>query len=124
MKVNRASLPVAIALGLSLILAACSTARPQQASAELLQKIENARTPADHKELVAYYEAAASEAKANADRHRKMARSYSVWEPSGRGGGASMNRHCNSIADKYDATAREYSTMATLHRQLSQQAAP
>lgn len=124
MKSKRTSLPVAVALGLSLILTACTTAGPRPPSAELLQKIENARTPADHNELAVYYEAAAAEAKANADTHRKMARSYSIREPIGRGGGASMNRHCNAIADRYAETAQEYSMMATLHRQLSQQPTP
>jgi hypothetical protein len=107
---------------LSVALAGCASA-PSAPSADMLQRIESARTPADHEALAAYYDREAAAARAMASTHRKMAISYQRSLSGGRGG-ASMPAHCNAIARNQEAVAVEFDAMAAAHRQIGQQAQP
>lgn len=111
-----------LAVGIGLTLAGCATS-PQAPSSELLQKIESARTRADHENLAAYYNKAAQDARSTAEGHRKMAKSYQSWQTAGRGG-SGIYSHCNALAAQYDKAAEEYAAMAATHRQMGQQATP
>jgi hypothetical protein len=113
---------IASAFVLSVILAGCAS-EPTAPPADLVQRIETARTPADHEKLASYYDREASAARASAAAHRKMATSYQGTVAGGRGG-ASMPAHCNAIVRSQEAIATEYEGMAAAHRQMGQQAKP
>lgn len=113
---------IAAALLLSVILAGCASG-PAAPPADLLQRVESARTPADHEALAAHYDKQASAARASAQVHRKMATSYQGMIAGGRGG-ASMPAHCNAIVANQEAIAADYEAMAAAHRQMGQQAKP
>ena len=118
----RLSRRMASALLLSVILAGCASGTISP-PADLPQRIESARTQADHEALAAYYDREASAARASAASHRKMATSYQGMYAGGRGG-ASMSAHCNAIVRSQEAIATEYEGMAAAHRQMGQQAKP
>ena len=107
---------------LSLVLAGCASG-PTAPSPELLQRIEAARTRGDHEALATHYTGEAAAARAMADNHRKMAKSYQGNLSGGRGG-ASMPAHCNAIVRSQEGIAAEYEGMAAAHRQLAKQAQP
>ena len=73
---------------------------------------ETATTPAAHLALGKYYRAKAVDARAEAENHRSMLRSYS---------GTSMPmakqraEHCNKLASLSDAEAAEYEKLAASH---------
>jgi hypothetical protein len=113
---------VASAVLLSVILAGCASG-PTSPPADLLQRIESARTQADHEGLAAYYDREASAARASAAAHRKMATSYQASIGGGRAG-ANMPAHCNAIVRSQEGIAAEYEGMAAAHRQMGQQAKP
>jgi len=107
---------------LGIALAGCA-ADPKVPSPELQQRIEAARTRADHEGLATYYVREAAGARAIAAEHRKMADTYQGMTRSGRGGG-SIAAHCNSIVRMYEGIAAEYDGMAAEHRQMAQRAQP
>ncbi len=113
---------IASAFLLSVIVAGCASGPPAP-TADLLQRIESARTQADHEALAATYDREASAARASAASHRKMATSYQGMIGGGRGN-ASMPAHCNAIVRSQEAIATEYEGMAAAHRQMGQQAKP
>lgn len=92
-------------------------------SAALQQQIEAARTPADHEALAAYYVDKALSARASAEEHRRMEKTYQGSPPGGRGGG-SIAAHCNAIAGGYQDIATRFDAMAAEHRLLAGQAKP
>ncbi|MEQ1803777.1 MAG: hypothetical protein ABL900_00215 [Burkholderiaceae bacterium] len=121
MSINfKSSRRIATMLLLSIVLAGCASG-PNPPSPELLQRIESARTRADHEGLAAYYNQEAAKARAIADNHRKMAKSY-LGNLSGGRGGASMTAHCNAIVRSHESIATEYEGMAAAHRQFAAQA--
>jgi hypothetical protein len=107
---------------LSLALAGCASA-PSAPPNDLLQRVESARTRADHEALAAYYDREAAAARAMASTHRKMAISYQGNLSGGRGG-ANMPAHCNAIVRNQEALAAEFDAMAAGHRQMGQHAKP
>jgi len=73
---------------------------------------ETATTPAQHQALARYYHAKAADAKADADTHRSMLRSYSGTSvPLAR----QRAEHCNKLASLADAQAAEYEKLAASH---------
>jgi hypothetical protein len=74
--------------------------------------VETATTPAQHKALAKYYHSKAAEAKAEADNHRSMLKSYSgVSVPMGK----QQAEHCNKLASLSDSQAAEYEKLAASH---------
>jgi len=74
--------------------------------------VEMVHTAEQHLALARHYHAKAEEARAEAQRHKNMGKSY--------GGGKftqrqRMKRHCESLSDKYTATADDYDALAKLH---------
>jgi hypothetical protein len=84
--------------------------------------IENAKTPADHEAIAAYFDEQAKEARETATRHQKMGAVYKKsppGPPKGGGGPAlhkTMGDHCDSVAAKYEQAAKDYEAMAAAHR--------
>lgn len=113
MLVRRAALGFALVL----VLAGCASG-PPSTPADIVQRIETAKTPADHEALAVYYTQEANKARENAALHRTMAKSYQIQAASGRGG-ASMPAHCNAIAQSDDGIAKQFDDMAAAHRQMA-----
>ena len=106
----------------SIVLAGCA-AGPQTLSPDLLQRMASARTRGEHQAFAAYHDRQAAAARAIAEDHRKMAKSYQAMVVGGRGG-ASMAAHCNSIGRLYEGIAAESEGMAEGHQYLAKQAPP
>ena len=110
-------------------LAGCAAESPVRRPAGLEQKIEGARTHADHAEIAAVYEQEAAKDRAAAQRHRGLARAYEkgwVWEGPKVGGVVSAKRanqsviaHCESLTRIYDRAAEENFALEKLHRDLA-----
>jgi len=99
----------------------CATEAPVK-PAGLGQKIENARTRADHEEIASLYEQQAGADKAAAERHRGFARFYAR---SGGPRGApnpGMRSHCETLAQAYQQAAEENLALAKMHRQVAAEA--
>jgi hypothetical protein len=91
---------------------------------DILQKVQTAKTPADHEAIAAYYEQQAAAAKKNADMHRQMAETYKGGGTAiGKGSGATaMPQHCQNLAKSFDEEAAQYAAMAQVHRELAKSA--
>ena len=115
-----------LAAGLILFAAALPTipAGAQQAAVtddNLEQMITNAKTPADHQAIVAYYEERVADAKKKADLHRRAAESYrkmNIVKPVG------MATMCDGIAAMWDKIAADNSKLAEAHQEMAKAAAP
>ena len=101
-------------------LVGCATG-PNSAPPEIVQRIQAASTPADHESLAQYYMAEAASAKASAELHRKMAKSYQATFQKGT---MNMYGHCNSVVQMQESIAAEYTGMAAEHQKMSQQVKP
>jgi osmotically-inducible protein OsmY len=113
--------------GLAVILALVAVAVPGTWAVgaeqmDMAQKVEAAKTAADHEALAAQYDKEAADAKAKAAQHRTMGAAYkgSVAVSGGKGSGVSaMPQHCESIAKSFDEQAKMYSAMAMTERELA-----
>jgi hypothetical protein len=91
-------------------------------SADLPKAIENAKTPADHEAIAAYFDEQAKEARATADMHRQMGGAYRKRPPTSPKGGGSdtfgtrMRGHCEDLVSKYEQVAKDDEAMAAAHR--------
>ena len=103
-------------------LAGCASG-PAPVAPELVQRIETARTRADHESLASYYTQEAVKARETAALHRRMAKSYQVQAVGGRAG-AAMPAHCNAVAQSQEGVANSYDGMAVAHRQMADEAKP
>lgn len=113
---------VASLLLLSVVMAGCAGS-PNSPSSALQQQIESAKTRNDHVALAASYDREAAAARASAETHRKMAKSYETMSLPGRGG-ASLPAHCNAIVKNFEGIAAEYDGLAAQHRRLAEQVRP
>ncbi len=114
---KRATLGVLVAVAL----AGCA-ASPSAPPPEITQRIEAARTPADHQSLATYYTQEAAKARDKVLEHRKMGKSYQSMAAANRGSG--MLTHCNGLVQSYESAAVEYDALAVAHRQMADQAKP
>ena len=84
------------------------------------QMITEAKTPADHEAIAAFYEKQAQAAHQQHAEHKKMSDSYAsvsvVKMPTG------MVAHCNTIAKKYEEIAKEYEALAKMHKDMAKHA--
>jgi hypothetical protein len=94
-------------------------------AADLPAAIENAKTPADHEAIAAYYDTQAKAALAEVERHRAMAGAYAKPPASGGSKGVrssvykTMPRHCDDLLKDYKNAAHEYQAMAAEHRKAA-----
>ena len=86
---------------------------------EFLQKVESAKTAADHEALATHYDQLAAAARKEAADHREMAKTYKSGPSGGKGTVVAMPQHCTAIAKNLEATAKEYDAMARAHRELA-----
>jgi hypothetical protein len=78
--------------------------------------VESATTPAQHQALAKYYRSKAADAKAEAETHRSMMKSYSGVRLSA---AKAQSEHCNKLASLSDAQAAEYEKLAASHEALA-----
>ena len=106
-------------LGLFLGIAVADFAIAQEVtSSDLAQRIQTAKTPADHSALADYYAKEAANAKAQADQHAKMEKLYLAERASGKGL-SSISAHCKNIVKQYQQMAADYDAMAVAHREAA-----
>lgn len=74
--------------------------------------IEMASTPAQHQALADHFRAQAKASRREAERHRAMAKSYSVGKLAIAQG---QRKHCENLAESYDAQAANYDELAAAH---------
>jgi hypothetical protein len=74
--------------------------------------VSTATTPAQHQALAKYYHSKAAGAKAEAENHRSMLKSYSGVSMSA---GKAQAEHCNKLASLSDSQAAEYEKLAASH---------
>jgi len=78
--------------------------------------IESASTPQQHAALANYYAGKAADARKEAEYHRSMGKAYGGVKASQL---AMMKDHCDKLATLYDAEAKEFDTMASMHRGMA-----
>lgn len=83
------------------------------------QRILNAKTPADHEALAAYYDKEAKDALAKQATHLKMAEYYKKNPALNKSG---FSTHCDIIASDYKKAAKQYEDLAELHREMAKTA--
>ena len=84
------------------------------------QMIVDAKTPADHEAIAAYYDQEAQAAHQKHEEHLKLKASYEQIPHLASKTG--LPWHCNTIATNYQKTAKEYEELAKLHRQMAKSA--
>ena len=115
----------AIAISALFIVGGCATERPTT-NQSLEQRIENARTETDHRDIANTYDQQASADKALAEKHRNFAKSYAKsWTPAppwNNKGGATikgnpaMVKHCENLANLYEQASKANLELAASHR--------
>ncbi|MCW5625164.1 MAG: hypothetical protein KIT73_10660 [Burkholderiales bacterium] len=94
----------------------CATAQTPSPTEKALA---SAKTKADHEAIAADYEKAAGTAKAEAQKHRNLAKFYHS-SPTGRGDGShGMASHCENLAKLSDQAAAEYLDLAKAHKETA-----
>lgn len=96
---------------------------PKLSHKELTALIGNARTPADHERLAAYYRSEARRLMSEAKEHEDLAQFYgdrttSLEDPTYVNMGRAA-RHCHNIAKDYLKEAKEATALATIHEQMA-----
>lgn len=102
-----------------MLVASCAAEGPQR-PADLITKIENARTAKDHEQLAATYERQSTLDQAAAEQHQARAQNYRALR-GGRLGSTyvAMAQHCENLASQYRQAAGENAELASLHRKMA-----
>ena len=85
------------------------------------QMISEAKTPADHEAIAAYYEKEAQDAQQKYEEHLKLKAAYAKI-PHLASKGFGLPYHCDSIAKKYEGIAKDYEALAKLHKSMAESA--
>jgi hypothetical protein len=83
------------------------------------QQIRDAKTPADHQALAAFYEKEAQTAHQLHNKELIMRDAYAAsrtMQEKGR-----PTEHCTVLADKYRDVAKEYEALAAMHKTMAEQ---
>src|SRR5262245_45280535 len=67
-------------------------------SDDIVQMVQNAKTPADHEAIATYYDGLAADARKQAAAHKQMEKSYGSGSSTGKGTWVKMPQHCANIA--------------------------
>jgi hypothetical protein len=85
------------------------------------EKIEQASTPADHRELAEYYEARANTVRREGAEERELRGQYERrWRSDNHPMGSRAGRHFEELAEGHEQTASHYREMADWHREMAQ----
>jgi hypothetical protein len=89
-------------------------------STNLADKIEQARTPADHEALAKYYEERARVAQSETAQEQEVRTRYERrWNPDDHPMGRGARDHYNHMIEGRDGEASSYRAMAEWHRQMA-----
>ena len=84
------------------------------------QMIAEAKTPADHEAIAAFYEKEAQGARQKYAEHKKLADFYAAT-PALKTKSGTLFAHCNAAAAKYEEIAKEYEALAQMHKEMAKQ---
>jgi hypothetical protein len=101
------------------LLGAC-TINPH--SMDMTQAVESAKTRSDHESLAKHYEDAAKEMQATAAEHKKMLAQYEARKSLYGKQAQSLISHCQGLIRIYEQAAAENRSMAEAHRQMAAEA--
>jgi hypothetical protein len=82
------------------------------------QMLTEAKTPADHEAIAAYYDQEAQAAHQKHAEHKKLADSYGAV-PALKTKSGTLYNHCNDAAKKYEGIAKDYEALAKAHREMA-----
>ncbi|NOT57721.1 MAG: hypothetical protein HOP18_24210 [Deltaproteobacteria bacterium] len=85
------------------------------------QMITEAKTPADHEAIAAYYEKEAQVAHQKHAEHKKLADFYALT-PALKVKSGTLFNHCSDAAKKYEEIAKDYEAMAKMHKEMAKAA--
>ncbi len=83
----------------------------------LSQKIENAKTPADHEAIAAFYDKEASDAEAKSKFHHSLHKSYQSFKMKP----VDMWNHCDEMGNYFEGAAMQARKLAAAHRAMAKQ---
>ncbi len=118
-------LPTTVVLLVALSLGGCA-AGSNSPAAQLAQKIESAQNASDHEALAKYYEAEATNARAQAADHRKLMKIYQAV--SGRAphgstiGAGNAPAYHNTLSTQDEASAAAFDALAVEHHAMAKAA--
>jgi hypothetical protein len=87
--------------------------------ADIVQKVQTAKTAADHEAIAKYYDGQAAEARKKAAEHKQMGDSYRGSTVGKAGAASSMPYHCEALVKAFELEAAEYDGMAQAQRELA-----
>src|SRR5262249_42474026 len=105
---RRSSIATLAACGFLALTPTAGQAQPSTRDSLLQVLVDSATTPAQHQALASYFRAQAADAKALAERHQAMSKSYS-GKP---GELRNMAKHCDEIVKLNQDLAAQYDAMA------------
>lgn len=82
------------------------------------QMITEAKTPADHEAIAAFYEKEAQAAHQKHAEHKKLAAFYAAT-PALKSKSGTLFNHCTDAAKKYEEIAKDYEALAKMHREMA-----
>ena len=85
--------------------------------ANVVERIAQAKTPAEHQAIALYYKAQAADAAAKVKEHEAMVKAY------GGTGSKTMNRHCETLLKTYRAQQKDLEGLAKDHEDMAAAAA-
>lgn len=85
------------------------------------QMITEAKTPADHEAIAAYYDKEAQAAHQKHAEHKKLADFYALT-PALKTKSGTLYNHCSDAGKKYEGIAKDYEAMAKQHRTMAKTA--
>jgi hypothetical protein len=117
---------VHVLVAAALLVLAASAMPVIQASAQeevvtednLAQKIESAKTPADHEAIAVFYDKEAADAEAKSKFHHSLHKSYQSFKMKP----VDMWNHCDEIGKYYGGIAKQARQLATAHRAMAHEA--
>lgn len=119
---------VMAAMGAAALLAAVTLPAHYAGAADdagIMERVQSAKTAADHESLAQLYDTQAADATAKAAEHRKMGQAYKGLSGTATGKGyatSAMPQHCEALAKDFDSEAKNFKAMAEAHRQLAKTA--
>jgi hypothetical protein len=79
--------------------------------------IEQATTPEQHQAIARYYRAKADAARKEVENHRTMRSAYAAGKYAEQ---RKFQEHCDQLIAHYEAAAKEFDTLATMHQSAAQ----
>ena len=80
----------------------------------IAQKIRQAKTPADHQAIAAFYEKEAQDARQEAKQHNQLKDAYATMPDMNM-----MVPHCDTLVKQYQEVGKELDAMAEMHKKMA-----